>query len=123
MRALVSSLWWEGAFVSSLRASAVFGSSLGASGVLGSGLGASGVLGSSLRASGAFRGGLPELQLGGGGVQRVLQLRLQRLQLLSQVPAVLLRLGAGLPLQLQVLLQLRDLRLQLSDILLGQVLG
>ncbi|KAF3846838.1 hypothetical protein F7725_003916 [Dissostichus mawsoni] len=58
----------------------------------------------------------------GNGVQRVLQLRLQRLQLLPQVSAVFLCLGASLPLQIQILLQLRQLSLHLSDLLLGQVL-
>lgn len=56
------------------------------------------------------------------GVQRVLQLCLQRLQLLSQIPALFLGLGSGLPLQLQVLLQLGELRLQFPDLLLGRVL-
>lgn len=48
----------------------------------------------------------PELLLGVGGVQRVLQLTPQRLQLLAQVPALLLRLGPGQALSLQVLLGL-----------------
>lgn len=65
---------------------------------------------------------LPELLLSGGGVQSVLQLGLEGLQLFSQVPAVFLCLGTRLPLQLQVLLQLRELSLHLSDLFLRQVL-
>ncbi|TNN83701.1 hypothetical protein EYF80_006219 [Liparis tanakae] len=64
-----------------------------------------------------------ELLLCCGGVQSVLQFRLEGLQLLSQVPAVFLSLGSRLPLQLQILLQLGDLSLQLPDLLLGHVLG
>jgi len=65
---------------------------------------------------------LPEFLLSGGGVLSVLQLRLEGLQLFSQVPAVFLRLGASLPLQVQVLLQLRELRLHLADLFLRQIL-
>lgn len=64
----------------------------------------------------------PELLLRRGGVQRVLQLRLQGLQLLAQVPPMLLGLGTGYLLQLQVLLKLGQLCLQLTDLLLSLVL-
>lgn len=66
---------------------------------------------------------LPQLLLCCGSVQSVLQLGLKGLQLLCQVPALFLSLGARLPLQLQILLQLRDLSLQLPDLLLGCILG
>lgn len=66
---------------------------------------------------------VPELMLCGGRVQRVLQLSLESFQLLAKVSAVFLSLGPGRPLQLQVLLQLRDLGLQLADLLLSLVLG
>lgn len=64
----------------------------------------------------------PELLLRGRGVERVLQLGLQRLQLLSQVSAVFLGFGAGDSLQLQVFLKFTQLSLQLTDLLLGQIL-
>lgn len=64
----------------------------------------------------------PELLLGGRAVQRVLQLRLQRLQLLPQVSLLLLGLVPGGPFRVQVLLQVRDVALQLPDLLQGVVL-
>lgn len=64
----------------------------------------------------------PELLLGGRAVQRVLQLRLQRLQLLPQVSLLLLGLVSRGPFRVQVLLQVRDVALQLPDLLQGVVL-
>lgn len=65
---------------------------------------------------------VPQFLLGSSVVLCVFQLRLQGLQLLSQVPAVFLSLDPGLSLQLQVLLQFRQLSLQLTDLFLGHVL-
>lgn len=65
---------------------------------------------------------LPELLLGSGGVQCVLQLRLQSLQLLAEVPLELLGLVPGHLLRLQVLLQLCQLGLQLTHLLQRVVL-
>lgn len=64
----------------------------------------------------------PELLLGGRGVQRVLQLRLQGLQLLAEVPLEFLRFGATQPLRLQVLLKLGQVGLKLSNLLQSVVL-
>lgn len=64
----------------------------------------------------------PELLLGGRAVQRVLQLRLQCLQLLPQVSLLLLGLVPRGPFRVQVLLQVRDVALQLPDLLQGVVL-
>lgn len=55
----------------------------------------------------------PQFLLRRGGVQRVLQLCFQCLQLLAQVPLLLLRLVPRRLFGLQVFLQLGDLRLQL----------
>lgn len=57
----------------------------------------------------------PELLLRVGGVQRVLQLATERLQLLAQVAALLLRLGPGHALGLQVLLGLSQACLRLPQ--------
>lgn len=58
----------------------------------------------------------PELLLGGGAVQSVLQLRLERLQLLPQVPFLLLGFVTRSPFGVQVLLQVRDVSFQLPDL-------
>lgn len=58
----------------------------------------------------------PELLLGGRAVQGVFQLRLEGLQLLAQVPLLLLGLVACGPLRVQVLLQVRDVGFQLPDL-------
>lgn len=68
------------------------------------------------------RGRSPELLLGGRAVQCVLQLRLQCLQLLAQVSLLLLSLVPRGPFRVQVLLQVRDVALQLPDLLQGVVL-
>ncbi len=64
----------------------------------------------------------PELLLRGGGVERILQLGLQRLQLFSQVSAVFLGFGPSRSLQLQILLKFTQLSLQLTDLLMRQIL-
>lgn len=65
---------------------------------------------------------LPELLLSGGRVQRVLQLSLERLQLLSQISAVLLGFDSSVSLQLQIFLKFTELSLQFTDLLLSQIL-
>lgn len=65
---------------------------------------------------------VPELLLSGGRVQRVLQLSLERLQLLSQISAVLLGFDSSVSLQLQIFLKFTELSLQFTDLLLSQIL-
>lgn len=64
----------------------------------------------------------PELLLGSRGVQCVLQLCLQGLQLLAEVPLEFLRFGATQLLRLQVLLKLSQVGLKLSNLLESVVL-
>lgn len=66
---------------------------------------------------GAGVGCSPELLLGSRGVQCVLQLRLQGLQLLAEVPLEFLCFSATQLLRLQVLLKLSQVGLELSDLL------
>lgn len=66
--------------------------------------------------------GAPELLLSSRGVQRVLQLGLQSLQLLTQVPLQFLCFGPGHLLRFQIFLELGEVRLQFPDLLQGIVL-
>lgn len=66
--------------------------------------------------------GAPEFLLSRRGVQRVLQLGLQSLQLFAQVPLQFLRFGATHLLRFQILLELGEVRLQFPDLLQGIVL-
>lgn len=65
---------------------------------------------------------VPELLLSSGGVQRVLQLSLERLQLLSQISPVFLSFDSSGSLQLQIFLKFTELSLQFPDLLLSQIL-
>lgn len=65
---------------------------------------------------------LPELLLGRSRIEGVLQFSLEGLELLAQVPLEFLSLVPGQLLRLEVLLQLRQLGLQLSNLLQSIVL-
>lgn len=65
---------------------------------------------------------VPKLLLGCSCVEGVLQFSLQGLKLFTQVPLEFLSLVPGLFFGLEVLLQLRQLRLQLPNLLQSVVL-
>lgn len=66
--------------------------------------------------------GTPQLLLSSCGIQSVLQLCLQGLQLLSKIPLLLLSFIPGGSLRLQVFLELRNLSFQFSNLLQGHIL-